>query len=263
MKGIPLFYGKPSDKAIFTPKDKIEYKKKIGFIKDLDIPKNIIITFSRNYLKILKRKYKTKKMRWISGLYHLLTFKVGNKRMGVSNHFGVGASMTASVLEELIAGGVKNFIVLGLTGSIQNDFRVGDIGLIERAIRDEGTSYHYLAPSKYSYSNKKFNRIIENFFKLKKIKYRKGTVWSTDATYRQTIKELIKYRKEDVLGVEMEAAAMFAIAKYKKVNLGLLVVVTDTLNEKGRVAKFHTKKVFQSQEKIFNVAIEILKSIGN
>ena len=89
----------------------------------------------------------------------------------------------------------------------------------EKAIRDEGTSHHYLKPSKYAYASKDMTQKIKNSLDKFKQKYFVGTSWTIDAPYRETVAEATQYQKEGVATVEMEASALFAVSQYRNVEL--------------------------------------------
>ena len=112
----------------------------------------------------------------------------------------------------------------------------------EKAIRDEGTSHHYLKHSKYAYASKGMtNKIIISLEKLNQ-KYFIGTSWTIDAPYRETVAEAKQYQEEGVATVEMEASALFAVAQYRNVELGAIFTISDSLAELQWKPKFHLKK---------------------
>jgi len=149
-------------------------------------------------------------------------------------------------------------VTIGAAGALNRHLEIGDIVLPDRAIRDEGTSHHYFKYAKYSYPSKK------TFTKIKKLldksgkKYFTGTTWTIDSPYRETVAEVRHYQKEGVLTVEMEASAMFAVAKYRNAEIGALFVISDSLAELEWKPRFHTKKFKKSLENIFKIAVSSL-----
>ena len=130
----------------------------------------------------------------------------------------------------------------------------------EKAIRDEGTSHHYLKYSKYAYASKRLTKkIMESLEKLKQ-KYFVGTSWTIDAPYRETIAEAKQYQKEGVATVEMEASALFAVAQYRNVELGAIFTISDSLAELEWKPKFHLKKTKKGLEILYKVAIDVLQN---
>lgn len=128
----------------------------------------------------------------------------------------------------------------------------------EKAIRDEGTSHHYTKHSKYSYAGKEITKKIISVLKKNKIKHFLGTSWTVDAPYRETIEEAKQYQEEGVATVEMEASALFAVAEYRKVQLGSIVTISDSLAELQWKPKFKTKRTNQGLEKLYKTAVEVL-----
>ncbi|MCK5209048.1 MAG: nucleoside phosphorylase, partial [Cyclobacteriaceae bacterium] len=85
--------------------------------------------------------------------------------------------------------------------------------LIERALRDEGTSYHYLQPSDFSYINKELLTMLKDAFSKLTIPVNKGATWTTDAPFRETAIAIEQAKSQGILAVEMEASALYAFAQ--------------------------------------------------
>jgi uridine phosphorylase len=141
-----------------------------------------------------------------------------------------GAPGAASFLEELIASGFQKFIVCGGAGVLQKDIAVGHLIIPVSAVRDEGLSYHYIKPSREIESNQEVVQIIEEDLKKHNINFIKAKTWTTDAIYRET-REKVELRKaEGCVTVEMEAAAFFAVSKFRNVKLGQILYGGDDLS---------------------------------
>ncbi len=109
----------------------------------------------------------------------------------------------------------------------------------EKAIRDEGTSHHYLPAGKYAHASQRMSKKIQAALKNLGQPYLLGTSWTIDTPYRETIAEIQQYQAEGVATVEMEAAALFAIAEYRKVEMGSMFSISDSLAGLKRDPKFH------------------------
>ncbi|HSH01316.1 MAG TPA: nucleoside phosphorylase, partial [Anaerolineae bacterium] len=146
-------------------------------------------------------------------------------------HPGVGAPLAGAFLEELIALGLRNFIACGGCGVLDGHrLPPGAVMLPTAAIRDEGTSYHYLPPSRLVYADKTALHALETTLQHHHIPYEQGLTWTTDAPYRETRPKMVRRVAEGCLTVEMEAAAFFAIAQYRQVTLGQLLYGGDDLS---------------------------------
>ncbi len=148
-------------------------------------------------------------------------------------HPGVGAPLSAGFLEETIALGVTSFIVCGGCGSLQNDITAGHPVVLTSAVRDEGTSYHYLPPGVEALASPEAVTALENVLQSKKLLYMLGKSWTTDAIYRETTDRRAKRMEEGCVVVEMEAAALFAVAAFRRVTLGQIVYAGDLVVPDG------------------------------
>lgn len=204
---------------------------------------------------ILKRHKATRVQRFYGEMYLLNETK---NKIAIVVKFGVGAPVVVTLLDELIAFGVKRFVSIGTAGTLQKNIKVGDLLVCEKAIRDEGTSYHYLRPSKYAYASKRMTKRIKSTLDVLGQKYFVGTSWTIDAPYRETVAEARQYQKEGVATVDMEASALFAVAEYRGVQMGAMFTVSDSLAELQWSPKFHFKKTRGGLEILYKVALAAL-----
>lgn len=207
-------------------------------------------------MKYILKNHKTKKVACFYGDTYLLSET--NNQVAVIGNFGIGAPVVATILEELIAFGVKNFISVGTAGSLQKNIAIGDIIVCEKAIRDEGTSHHYLKASKYAVASKEMVSKIKESLQRRGLLYHAGTSWTIDAPYRETVAEARQYQREGVLTVEMEASALFAIARYRKVKSGAVFTVSDSLAELEWNVQFHSKNTKGCLVTLYHVALDAL-----
>jgi uridine phosphorylase len=142
----------------------------------------------------------------------------------------VGAAGSAAFLEELIALGFNKFIVCGGAGVLRKDIAVGHLIIPTSAIRDEGVSYHYLPPAREIECDPEVVDTIEAELKKYKIESLRAKTWTTDGFYRETEKKVELRKAEGCVTVEMEAAAFFAVAKFRNVKLGQILYGGDDLS---------------------------------
>ena len=153
----------------------------------------------------------------------------------------------AGTVEELHAMGCDKFIVCGGAGSIKKDSRVGEIIVPLSAVRDEGTSYHYLEPSREVECHKAAaDHVVSGLEKLG-IPYTTGKTWTTDAMYRETPEMIELRRSEGCITVEMEAAAFFAVSRYYDIPLAQLLYAGDDVSgEKWDTRNWNKQKNVRS-----------------
>ena len=179
-------------------------------------------------------------------------------RVAVLGGFGFGAPVAVSLLEELIAFGVRRFVSFGTAGTLQKDIDIGSLIVCDRAIRDEGTSHHYVEPSKYAYASERLTGRLKEALQRHKQEYIVGTSWTIDAPYRETVVEARLYQEEGVAAVDMEASALFAVAQYRGVELGAMFMVSDSLAELEWRPEFHKRNTMEELDAIYKAAIAAL-----
>lgn len=143
---------------------------------------------------------------------------------------GVGAPMCTGQFEEVIALGAKKFVLFGSCGVLNHEIADGHMIIIEKAVRDEGTSFHYAKPSLYiempHHSVKTLTKVMEEL----QFPYITGTTWTTDAFYRETADKIKKRKQQNCICVEMESSAMISVAKFRNVDFAQFVFAADNLD---------------------------------
>jgi uridine phosphorylase len=138
-------------------------------------------------------------------------------------HPGMGAPLAIGMLEEVIALGCTKFIACGGAGVLDSSIAVGHILVPTSAIRDEGTSYHYLPPSREVAADSAGIAAIEKVLQAHHCDYLLSKTWTTDAIYRETPQKVKQRRAEGCLTVEMEAASFFAVAQFRGVQFAQML----------------------------------------
>lgn len=159
------------------------------------------------------------------------------------------------MLEELIAFGVKKFVSMGSAGTLQRSLKIGDVVVCDKAIRDEGTSHHYLESSKFAFASEPLTARLEQVLVEKKVEFIKGPSWTVDSPYRETVAEARQYQSEGVLTVEMEASALFAVAQYRNVKVAAAFVVSDSLADLKWSPQFHDERKVKNLELLLECAV--------
>lgn len=142
---------------------------------------------------------------------------------------GVGAPLAVADIEDMYAFGAKKFIIFGNCGVL--DEKIEDCGIIipNRALRDEGTSFHYVAPSKDILLNKNYVKEFKEVLAEFGFDYVEGATWTTDAFYRETRDKVNKRRAEGAITVEMEASALQAVCDFRGCELFIFFYAGDNL----------------------------------
>jgi uridine phosphorylase len=136
----------------------------------------------------------------------------------------------------------------------------GHVIIPAKALRDEGTSFHYLEPSRFIEADKKVVRKLEAVLEKNGVPYTIGATWTTDAIFRETRGKVAKRRAEGCITVEMECAAFLAVAKFRQVPLGqYLEAYDDVSGETWDARKMENRLALQ--EKLFWFSVEACLSL--
>ena len=162
--------------------------------------------------------------------YHtdLYTFSLGGETVGILGCV-VGAPFAVLVAEELFACGCRVLISLTSAGQIVPAGSPPYFVVIDRALRDEGTSYHYAAPDLFAEADPKIVSAVMDALKCAGLKAFVGPSWTTDAPFRETAEAVEAARAQGILAVEMEAAALYAFARRHGAAVLCLAHVTNTM----------------------------------
>jgi len=247
-KEFPILEFDGTKNAILEPKN---------IIKRVDIPKHVVICFFNNVIERLKNEGKLKlvtNLKSEMGIHPIFEMQYEEKRVALF-HPGIGAPLSAGMMEEVIALGGEKFIACGGAGVLDKAIAVGHVIVPVSAIRDEGTSYHYLPPSREVQINQKAVEVIENVLKKHKCKYLLAKTWTTDAMYRETINKVNLRKAEGCLTVEMECSALCAVARFRDVIFGQILYGGDDVSCKEWDSRCWNDRT-DVREAIFGFAVE-------
>ncbi len=188
------------------------------------------------------------------GLFPVYSMEYMGRHVAILNP-GIGAPAAAGFFEELIAMGVNKAIGCGSCGVLRRDIPRGEIVVVDSAVRDEGTSYHYLQPSREVPANKRVLKKIEETLRELDVPFLKGKTWTTDAFYRET-RDIVQRRlQEDCITVEMEASALMAVAQFRSIDYGQLLSTGDDVSGEDWDRRFHPEAA-SHKERVFWAAVE-------
>ena len=142
----------------------------------------------------------------------------------------IGGPYAVLIAEQLKASGAQ--VILGLTsaGRVAASVPIPSLVVATAAIRDEGTSYHYLSASRSAVADATLADSLQRSLESLGVPVLGGAVWTTDAPYRETKQQLTEYARQGVLAVEMQAASLFAFASVRCVPVGMVAHVTNAVD---------------------------------
>lgn len=174
----------------------------------------------------------------------------------------VGAPACIVQYEELFAMGLEKVVVFGTCGVLSKDIEDLAIIIPTSAIRDEGTSYHYMKASREVETNPKY---MDDFIKLleeHEYSYVKGKTWTTDAPYRETRNKVMNRKNEGCVCVDMECSAIFALAKFRNKDVFQFFYAADNLDSaKWDKRSLGNEDMLSDKEKIGLLAIKFASTL--
>jgi len=263
MPEVPLLYGSPSDRSLTSPEEWINQLRKAGKLNVSNLPKRCILTFQ--YMRI--------KEVLASLGYQMEEIDLSFKKAYILEYrdipiclfqLGIGAPMAGAELEILLALGVEYAILMGSVGVLNPDIPRWTAIVPHRAIRDEGTSYHYEEPSPYAFPSIRLSRLIEESLKKRGLRFVEGAVWTTDAFFRETSKKRKAFMRGGTICVDMEAAALFSIAKFRGKKLAAVFYAGDYVGEEGwdlRIEENQEEKKRKVSKTLLEVSLESLHKV--
>lgn len=226
------------------------------------IPEHCVVCFFQDVIDGLVAEGRTRllfEFRSEMGKHPVYEVTLGEAKVALV-HPGVGAPLAAVCLEEVIALGCSKFIACGGAGVLDRNIQVGHIVVPRSAVRDEGTSYHYLAPSREVEAHEVGIRAVKRVLAAHEVPYLVAKTWTTDAYYRETANKIQLRRSEGCLTVEMECAAFFAVAQFRGVVFAQLLYAGDDLDSEAWDSRGWTERT-STREKLFWLAVESCLSI--
>ena len=220
---FPILEFDPSPEAFIEPSK---------IIRARDLPEHCVITFFKEVIDKVIAEHGAKvavENRWEDGDHCIYEISYQGRRLAFF-HPGVGAPISAGLLEEAIAFGCRKFIACGGCGVLEKDMAVGHLVVVSAAVRDEGVSYHYLPAAREVAANPGAVSALVKTLDDRGVPYRVGKTWTTDAPYRETANKIARRREEGCLTVEMESAALIAVAQFRNVLFGQALYGGDDLS---------------------------------
>ena len=222
-----------SSESVFAPSTLLREARRQKAMVDVEVPPVCIFDPDGDLVRRLRQSGTAKPFgEWPCYHTELDTFELGGHRVGIVGRV-VGASFAVLVAEELFASGCQLLVSLTSAGQITPSGPPPYFVVIDRALRDEGTSYHYVPPSEFAEADPHLVGMAAAA--LVKIGPHSvvGASWTTDAPFRETAEAIEAARGKGILAVEMEAAALYSFASAASVRILCLAHVTNTMGLAG------------------------------
>ena len=225
----PLFDHIHTETPVFLPGNMLESARIQKNLPPLLVPAGCLLDFDGELVDFLLKNGRAELVSsWPCFHTRLYRWRVENKEFGIVGGT-VGAPFAVLVAEELLALGCKALVTISSAGLIDDNFRTPSFLLIDRALRDEGTSHHYLPPGRFSFASLPLVDAVARRLNDAALSFSRGNSWTTDAPFRETAEIIAARRAEGIISVEMEAAAILAMGVALKKPVVCLAHITNSM----------------------------------
>lgn len=240
---------------VFEPRDFIRFLRSLAGSDayQVRLPRLHAIVFGRDYFDRLCRACDARKVRWDPSY---AIGRVGQQDVAVQQ-VPVGAPGAVLGLEEAVALGARTFLTFGGCGSLVPNLSLGSLIVPTGAYSEEGTSRHY-GGGRWSWSDQGLVKALVRASERCGVKARQGLVWTTDAPYRESRAKVRALAARGVMAVEMEASALYTVARHRKVRIASLFVVSDEIGGDSWNAGFRSAPYAQGKREGLRVLIDAL-----
>lgn len=234
MAMAPILANKhPAAPSVFEPQTLLREARRQKGLASVDVPAVCILDPDGDIARRLRRLGHARPFEpWPCYHTNLDAFALAGLTVGIVA-CAVGAPFAVLVAEELFASGCRLLVSLTSAGQITAVRPPPYFIVIDRALRDEGTSYHYTAPAEFAHADPRLVAVACEALTRRGLPVAVGASWTTDAPFRETAAAIESARAQGILAVEMEAAALYAFAQARRVPLLCLAHVTNTMGQTG------------------------------
>ncbi len=236
-----LKYKRPDSPSVFEARALLREARRQKGLGVVHVPSLCVLDPDGDIVRRLRREGRAQRHDgWPCYHTELDVFTLGGESVGIVG-CAVGAPFAVLVAEQLFASGCRLLMSLTSAGRISPAGAPPYFVVIDRALRDEGTSYHYAATADFAEGDPELIARAVGALRSKDLSVIVGSSWTTDAPYRETAEAVAAARSKGVLAVEMEAAALYAFARATGARVHCLAHVTNIVGqaeggfEKGEV----------------------------
>ena len=215
--------------SVFRPENLLREARRQKGLGSGNVPAICVLDPDGDIVEHVRQRFgATKSPDWACYHTRLWQWECDGVRFGIVG-FAVGGSFSVLVAEQLFACGCQLLVSIASAGQITHIGPPPYHVLITRALRDEGTSYHYLPASPYALAAAALITLAEGAFINAGHRVYAGTTWTTDAPFRETEETIMARRRQGILTVEMEAAVLYAFGEARNCPVICLAQVSNQL----------------------------------
>ena len=224
---------------------------------EMRLPRRAVQVFGGDDFRSLRRVLGGSNLSWNRWV---AVGRAGTRRAAVFRSH-IGAPSSALDLEEMGVLGARETIGFGSCGSLLEDLRIGDVVVPTFAVSDEGTSRHYGGPRRPKPHSALRDALVAAC-ERRGLSYREGGVWTIDAPYREHRDRAARLAKQGVVAVDMEASALWTVARHRRMRFASVFVVSDELGGDGWNPGFRHPRHLAGKRLALRAVVDVLSRPG-
>jgi uridine phosphorylase len=229
----PLFDHPLEEETEFRPEELLDAVRILNGAESTQIPSICVLDFDGDLVDALEAAgLTTKSESWACFHTAMQVLDVAGIEVGIVGRT-IGGPYAVLIAEQMAVSGAEVIVGLSSAGRVSTDLALPSLVVPTKALRDEGTSLHYIAPSRYVYAPEPLAGVLAEELVGAGLPVERGAVWTTDAPYRETASQIQRHANEGILAVEMQAASLFAFGQARGLHIGEVVHVTNATDNAG------------------------------
>ena len=231
---IPLLRHSLQEASAFRPESLIAAVRAERGLADSAIPEICVLDFDGDLTDWLAKMGLSKPATgWACFHSSMQHVELDGTAIGIVDRT-IGGPYAVLIAEQMLATGGKVIVGMTSAGRVAPSLPVPSFVIPTRALRDEGTSYHYLAPSEFVKAPSDLSSRLARALEAVGVSVQRGPVWTTDAPYRETAEQIRRHASTGILAVEMQAASLFALGAARNAPIGVVAHVTNATDHEGK-----------------------------
>ncbi len=260
----PLFDHPLDEPTEFRPQELLDAVRALNSSIPARIPSICVLDFDGDLVDALEAAaLTTKSESWACFHTAMQVLDVAGIEVGIVGRT-IGGPYSVLIAEQMAVSGAEVIVGLSSAGRVSNELALPSLVVPTKALRDEGTSTHYVEPGRYVNAPEPLAGVLAEELVGAGLPVTRGAVWTTDAPYRETASQILNHANEGILAVEMQAASLFAFAQARHLQIGEVVHVTNaTDNDRENFDKGADDEGLEILKRIARAGVRVIHSGKN
>ncbi len=230
----PLFRHPVEEPTAFDPAELVSSVRESEGMDERPVPDVCVLDFDGDLTdKLVRRGQADEYEHWPCFHTRMWLWPADDPLCGIVPRT-IGGPYSVLVAEQMAVCGADVVVGLASAGRLNRDLPLPSVVVADKAIRDEGTSSHYLEPGRTVAGHPRVADALQDALPQVGLPVRRGLVWTTDAPYRETSSQISRHAADGALAVEMQAASLFAFGQHHGFPVGLVAHVTNAIDHDGK-----------------------------